>query len=236
MPQQPTYTINEAAALTGLHRNTIRQRIRLGQLDATIQAGKFGDEYRIAHSALVSAGLLAADGPLGEDLPGEAVLDAEFVSPTAAEPQAPKEAADAAGAGSGESSQALASSTVAALGELYQRHEHAMFRLGYLQGELERMKALAETAESLQQDRHARDQQIESLRSTLQEAQFEKERQAREAEALRVELERAQERLSEMETLRRDIDQLKSLAGQQERLLQELAAPEKRPWWQFWKG
>lgn len=237
MPQQPTYTINEAAALTGLHRNTIRQRIRLGQLDATIQAGKFGDEYRIAHSALVAAGLLAAEGPLGEELPGEPVLDAEFVSPPgSSESQSPAAVAEAESSEGAESVHALATSTVAALGELYQRHEQAMFRLGYLQGELERMKALAETAESLQEDRKSRDQQIEALRADLHDAQSEKDRQIREAESLRQELLRAQERLQEMETLRHDIDQLKSLAGQQERLLQELAAPEKRPWWQFWKG
>ena len=44
MQKQRTYTINEAAALTGLHRNTIRQRVKLGQLKATVEHGKFGDD------------------------------------------------------------------------------------------------------------------------------------------------------------------------------------------------
>lgn len=235
MPQQPTYTINEAAALTGLHRNTIRQRIRLGQLDATIQPGKFGDEYRIAHGALVSAGLLDAQGPLGEEVPAEAVLDAEFTPE--GETGARVQTAVPIEETHGEGAHALAHSTLTALAELYQRHEQAMFRLGYLQSELERVKSLAETAESLQQDRAARDEQLDTLRGALHESQLEKERQAREAETLRLELERAQERLREMETLRQDIDQLKNHAGKQERLIDELVtAAQKRPWWQFWKG
>ena len=66
MPQSRTYTINEAASLSGRHPNTIRQKIKGGQIPATVSQGKFGDEYRIAHEDLVAAGLLPADGPLGE--------------------------------------------------------------------------------------------------------------------------------------------------------------------------
>ena len=83
MSQTSTYTIAEAAALTGLHRNTIRMRIKLGQLEATVRPGKFGDEYRISHSALVSAGLLAVEGPLGDANVGAAVLFVLWVFYTA---------------------------------------------------------------------------------------------------------------------------------------------------------
>src|SRR4051812_15658398 len=58
-----TYTIAEAAALTGLHRNTIRMRVKLGQLMAERAIGKFGEEYRISRQTLVDAGLLAPTEP-----------------------------------------------------------------------------------------------------------------------------------------------------------------------------
>jgi excisionase family DNA binding protein len=118
MDERRTYTINEAAGLTGLHKNTIRQRIRLGQLHATIQQGKFGEEYRIGHEALVEAGLLPDTGPL-EDPGADPVLHAEFTASPGAMP---------------ENGAAMPDVTVGALSELYQRHEQAMFRLGYMQG------------------------------------------------------------------------------------------------------
>lgn len=220
MAQNRTYTISEAAALTGLHRNTIRQRIRLNQLEATVQQGKFGDEYRIPHVALVNAGLLSDTGPLGETGPTETVFTADVVEPEAEAPAAPEPEPEP----NGEIQTALSRTTVQALGELYQRHEQAMFRLGYLQGELERMKALAESAESLQQERTTRDEELRTLKQALQEREREKEREASEAEALRQELDRTQERLREMEQLRKELEGLKDLATQL----------SKRPWWRFW--
>jgi excisionase family DNA binding protein len=212
-----TYTINEAAALTGLHRNTVRQRIRLGQLEATVQNGKFGEEYRISVEALVRAGMLSGVGILDE----EDVLEADFTPE--GEETAPAERAPADGE--------VLRSTLAALNELYQRHEQAMFRLGYMQGELERVKALAESAESLQRDNEARSQEVQVLKSSLEE----KERLAREAEALRLELEETRERAREMERLRLDLDRLKEEAARQESVIAALeAAAEKRPWWRFW--
>lgn len=226
MPPSQTYSINEAAALTGLHRNTIRQRVRLGQLEASVHAGKFGDEYRIEHASLVHAGLLAEMGPLGEivDGPPRDAFDAPRATPTRAvgtptpRSEAPGEATEANDGGS--STSALASSTLAALSELYQRHEQAMFRLGFMQSELDRVKALAETAESLRKDSTEHEQEIHALRTALQS----KEREAAEAEKLRAELARARDRLTEMESLRGDIEQLKQMAA------------SKRPWWRFWEG
>jgi excisionase family DNA binding protein len=231
MSTNQTYTINEAAALTGLHRNTIRQRIKLGQLDATVQQGKFGEEYRITHAALVKAGLVSPSGPLGEDTPAETVLHAEFTfdtpSPDAREASGSETDRRDAGAENG----AVSNTTLAALGELFQRHEQAMFRLGYLQVELERLKALEETAESLRQEGATKDQEVEALKTEL----VEKERQAQEVEALRRELEQARERLREMEALRQDIEQLKAVAHQQEQEILAMSA-QKRPWWRFWEG
>lgn len=223
MSQSRTYTINEAAALTGRHPNTIRQKIKTGQLEAAVTQGKFGEEYRIAHETLVKAGLLSAAGPLGETSNG-AVLDAEFTDERLHPRSEPEEKEEAP----------VPQASIAALGELYQRHEQAMFRLGYLQGELERLKALEETAESLRADNDARSQEVQQLRAALAETErqaqdaerlrLEKEREAQEKERLREELERTRERLHEMEQLRQDIELLKAQTAQQ------------RPWWQFWKG
>src|SRR5258708_37619644 len=62
-PDSTTYTITEAAALTGLQKNTIRMRVKLGQIPALRSPGKFGEEYRITQDALVMAGLLAPPEP-----------------------------------------------------------------------------------------------------------------------------------------------------------------------------
>lgn len=210
MAADPTYTVNEAAALTGRHRNTIRMKIKLGELEAVVQPGKSGEEYRIRRSALIRAGLLPADGPAeapSEELPG-------------ADATAPPTAAGSEGS----------APPFAALIELYQRHEQAMFRLGYLQSEMERLKALAETAESLRQDHEATREEAARLRAAVADL----ERQAAEADRLRQELDAAHERLREMEALRRDLEQLKEFAARQERLLGALEASRKRPWWRFW--
>jgi len=228
MPTERTYTISEAAALTGMHRNTIRLRIKMGQLDATVQPGKFGDEYRISHSALQRAGILAQDGPLGE-MASDAVLlpeeerDGNAVAVETAAEEQPREP---------EANGAVAGPALAALGELYQRHEQAMFRLGYLQGELERLKALAETAESLREDRETQGAELTALRRELEEkARLAEETEAlrREREALQQELENARRRLQEMDALRQDIEQLKTMA-------ENAQASRKRSWWQFWRS
>jgi excisionase family DNA binding protein len=228
MRQSQTYTISEAAGLTGMHRNTIRTRIRLGQLEATVHQGKFGEEYRITREALVKAGLLSPSGPLDEAAEAEPVFQAHVVdSPDEADAPPPGSAPEP----EGPAEQHALANTVAALGELYQRHEQAMFRLGYLQGELERAKALAETAESLQRDNEARGQEVNALKNALAE----KEAQAAETERVRSELDAARAQLREMELLRRDLDRLKQLAEQQESTIGELEATVKRPFWQFWK-
>src|SRR5438874_7243214 len=91
-PPSATYTIAEAAAITGLHKNTIRMRVKLGQLDAQVRNGKFGEEYRISHAELVRAGLIegvldASESPLG-DLESESDLD-DDLRPVPGEPEAP---------------------------------------------------------------------------------------------------------------------------------------------------
>lgn len=219
MQKTQTYTIAEVAALTGMHRNTIRQRIRLGQLDASVQQGKFGEEYRIAHEALIRAGLVDGAGPLGSASVVE-TLDPEHA---AAEPLDAQPVPEPG---------AMSQNTVQALTELYQRHEQAMFRLGYLQGELERVKALAETAESLREQTVAKDGEVQQLRAQLDE----RARQAVEAESLRGELERAKGDLQEMEKLRQDLEGLRALAIRQETVIEMLESSKSRPWWQFWKG
>lgn len=218
MRENQTYTISEVSQLTGLHRNTIRTKIRIGALEATIQQGKFGEEYRVSREAMVRAGLLPGEEDEASEPAQEPALEPDLVGA----PRGPERV---------DADQNTLASTVAALSDLYQRHEQAMFRLGYLQGELERAKALAETAESLQHAHDARGEELSNLRSALQE----KERQAEEAEEARRALEAARAQLREMEQLREDLNRLKALAERQEETIGQLEQASRRPFWQFWK-
>ena len=202
-----TYTIAEAAALTGLHKNTIRMRVKLGQLEAQVRHGKFGEEYRIAHAALVRAGLIEAvlDGT-------ETPLD-DRESNSDNELQPVDDHPDAA---------APELAMAASLAELFQRHEQAMFRLGFMQSEMDRLKALSESAESLRQDQATRDMELERLRRQLGEAR----EQARDAETLRRDLEQARARLRDAEDLRRLFTEMEEEAG---RLRAAVEAAQQRP-------
>jgi len=218
MREEQTYTISEVSQLTGLHRNTIRTKIRVGGLDAEIKQGKFGDEYRVSREALVRAGLIP-ETPSENGSPTSPVFEADLVGRTP-----PEELASGSGPD-------VLAGTVAALSDLYQRHEQAMFRLGYLQGELERAKALAETAESLREAHDARGEEVSSLRMALEA----KERHAEEAEQARRELEAARLQLREMERLREDLNRLTARAEEQEETIELLEQAARRPFWQFWK-
>jgi excisionase family DNA binding protein len=193
-PVVPNYTIAEAAALTGLHKNTIRMRIKLGQLPALRAPGKFGEEYRISQDALVAAGLLAPPG-----------------SPLA-EPESSAHTEVTAGMPSTDTPD-MASQT--ALLDLFQRHEHSMFRLGYLEAEITRHKALAENAESLRTVAQEREIEIQSLRRDLERAQ-ERVREIEELRGLVREMERDTERMRE------DVERYRAAAA--------------RPWWQLLFG
>jgi excisionase family DNA binding protein len=171
-----TYTIAEAAALTGLHKNTIRMRVKLGQLTARRASGKFGEEYRITRQALVEAGLLAppdpiAAAPVNPPQPGPETALPEG-SPT---PYIPSQGA---------------------LQDLFQRHEQSMFRLGYLEAELARQKALAEHAESLQAVANEKELELRELRRELEHAR-ERVREIDELRGLVREMERDTERMRE---------------------------------------
>jgi excisionase family DNA binding protein len=192
-PGAETYTIAEAAALTGLHKNTIRMRVKLGQLAAQRAVGKFGEEYRISRQVLVDAGLLAPPEP-----------------PPSPEPtvEVPPPPADTASASPGLPSQEL-------LSDLLQRHEQAMFRLGFLEAELVRHKALAENAESLQAAARERDWELRELRRELERAQ-EREREIDELRALLREMER------NTEHMREEVERHRAVAA--------------RRWWHFFSG
>jgi len=190
----PTYTIAEAAALTGLHKNTIRMRIKLGQIPAERAPGKFGEEYRISRDALVAAGLITPP-----DTP-PSPLEPPVTDPLTDEP-------------SPGDTPHMASQT--ALLDLFQRHEHSMFRLGYLEAELARHKALAENAES------------------IQEAAQEQELEIRE---LRRELERSQERVREIEELRGLVREMERDTDRMRADVEHYRAAATRPWWQLLFG
>lgn len=213
------YTIAEAAALTGMHKNSIRQRVRLGQLEARVHHGKFGEEYRISHAALIAAGLL--EGAL-EGMEGmEDLVDCSELEISEADLEARELAQD---------DTELPPSSLGSLTELFQRHEHAMFRLGFLQAEMERFRALADNAESLQKDRREYQNEMERLRRQLEEARAE----AQAADTLRRELEEARERLRGAEDLRRMLAQMEQETTQLRAAVE--ASQQRRPWWKLWEA
>jgi excisionase family DNA binding protein len=247
MSSSQTYTINEAAALTGLHGNTIRKRIKQGQLEARVRPGKFGEEYRISYEALKAAGMLPEEGPLGSANGTDPVVHAELVTEGGSEPDLNGAGGESAGdrvlesQGTVPEHLALVQNTVSALGELYQRHEQAMFRLGYLQSEVERLNTAAGSAEERQQAQAERDRELEELRKvvTLQQQQlrdeaFRQQQKTMEADLLRRELEQARERLKEMEALRKDQENLKNTVAHQQQQLRTFEESRKKRGWKFW--
>ncbi len=249
-----SYTISEAAGLTGLHGNTIRKRIKQGQLDASTHVGKFGEEYRITYEALVRAGLIPQDGPVRTG-GAELVLEGELVGEGAEDP------APATDTGrtfpvpdQGSSETALAPAALTALNDLFQRHEQAIFRLGYLQAEVDRLKTVEEETRELREERRRQDDQLHALQISLAERErqaseapqlraalaqkereiADKEREAVNANALRRELESTQTRVRELETVRHDLDDLKRSAHRQQELLRALEEKQaRRPWWRI---
>jgi excisionase family DNA binding protein len=175
-PELPTYTIAEAAALTGLHKNTIRMRVKLGQLSAERALGKYGEEYRISQRTLIEAGLLASPEPPSTPAgsPTPPLLDS----------------------GERPEMETVPVASPAVFSDLFQRHEHAMFRLGFLEAEITRHKALAEHAESLQAEAAERELEIRELRRDLERAQ-ERVREIDELRNLVREMERDTERMRE---------------------------------------
>ena len=59
-------------------------------MKANIQQGKFGEEYRITHAALVESGLLPGEGPLGDTTATDVLEDLRLApsSPIAPEQEA----------------------------------------------------------------------------------------------------------------------------------------------------
>jgi excisionase family DNA binding protein len=64
LPTADSLTIGQAAALTGLHKNTIRAYIKQGRLAAVPVRGKYGQEYRIGRAAVIALSALVS--PLAE--------------------------------------------------------------------------------------------------------------------------------------------------------------------------
>lgn len=178
---ETTYTIAGAAALTGLHKNTIRMRVKLGQLEAERFPGKFGQEYRIHRIALIHAGLLPPDEPL--PAPPISPPITPTVSPPDRDGDTPRQSPDP-----------QPGSVQIPLLDLLQRHEQSMYRLGWLEAELARHKALAEHAESLQEAAREREQELRELRRELERAQ-ERNREIEELRALVRDMEQETERM-----------------------------------------
>src|SRR5262249_16345916 len=145
---------------------------------------------RISRQTLVESGLLDATASI--DPPP----DAEVLAPV-------------------EANLVADSSLRVALRDLFFHHENAMFRMGYMEAELARTKALAADAESLQVERRTQEQEIAQLRR---------------------ELDHARARLAEIEELR-------SLLAEMERETARLRAEvesyrqeeERRRRWHFWR-
>jgi hypothetical protein len=157
-------------------------------LAAEVRVGKFGEEYRISHDALVEAGMLT-----GEYVgPGDLMEDVE--EPNGALPPAHGNLAD-----------------------LFRRHEQAVYRLGWLEAELARTRALAENAESLQEQSVARELELRDLRRELERVHA----RAREADDLRRVLGEMEQ---ETVLLRQEIEARRATEE----------AAEARRWWRWW--
>ncbi|MBI3911131.1 MAG: helix-turn-helix domain-containing protein [Armatimonadetes bacterium] len=243
MAETSSYTIAEVAEITGLHRNTVRQKIRLGQLQAETYPGKYGEEYRISQAALAEAGLLdrkrsPANPPAGgagaarepapaapapaaqESTPPEPVAGSVSLESTPATVTVPATSAPA------EAEPVAAPDPTAALLDLFQRHEQAIYRLGYVQGELERVKTLAERAESLYEQTEQHKHELAQLRAELEAAR----REAEAAGRLRQELEQARRQAGELEEMRGHLAQM----AEEVNRLRTTSSAARRPWWRFW--
>src|SRR4029077_16249320 len=82
----------------------------------------------------------------------------------------------------------------AALRDLFLHHENAMFRMGYMEAELERSKALAAEAESLQDEHHSQELELRKLRQELERSRS-REAEIEELRSVLTEMEGEIERL-----------------------------------------
>ena len=145
-------TIGQAAAITGLHKNTIRAYIKQGRLAAEVVRGKYGVEYRISRPAL--AALAAFVAPLVDGTAVEADGTPPDGAPAAAGVVSGAESGPSdgpVGDGSGRDSQGLPEATgtpntphtlsleplVGLVRQLQEENRNLAGQLGFVQAQLQ---------------------------------------------------------------------------------------------------
>jgi excisionase family DNA binding protein len=237
-----SYTITQAAALLGVHANTLRKRIRAGKLPAALVEGPTGQEYRIPAEAIhTAAGERQSPGPqgafgvvdTGPERPAVEIGTRETPPANGVTHQPDSISEPSAGAAIQTVARAreMAAYTEELLGPWRRRLEEQAEEIGTLRAELRQAQATAQEALSVA-ERRAVEQVSEAeavgrLRTELEQVRQSLAEQAKAAEAtgrLKAELEQAQRRVAEFEAVAEELERE-----------QEAAAAEaaRRPWWRF---
>ena len=235
-PARPTpdsLTIGQAAALTGLHKNTIRAYIKQGRVAAGVVRGKYGQEYRLSRAEVVALATEivspadletsgVADAPAqfeGRGAPGASqgsnedsgTEDSLGLTDTA-DPSSPYQTSPAT------SHNLSLEPLVGLLRQVQEENRNLAGQLGFVQAQLQQAK---ETIRLLQ----APPETVEDSEDVVIEASGDRIAAAEEVGRLKAELDQAQRRVAEFEAVTDDLER------EQEAVAAEAA---RRSWWRFW--
>lgn len=235
-PARPTpdsLTIGQAAALTGLHKNTIRAYIKQGRVAAGVVRGKYGQEYRLSRAEVVA---LATEivSPVDLETSGVADAPAQFEGRGApgasqgstgdsgtedslgltdtADPSIPYQTSPA------NSHNLSLEPLVGLLRQVQEENRNLAGQLGFVQAQLQQAK---ETIRLLQ----APPETVEGSEDVVIEASGDRIAAAEEVGRLKAELDQAQRRVAEFEVVTDDLEREQAAAA---------AEAARRPWWRFW--
>jgi excisionase family DNA binding protein len=246
-----SYTITQAAALLGVHANTLRKRIRAGKLPATLVEGPTGQEYRIPAEAVDAAAETGRSGAFGgshtpagrrafgvvdtgPDRPAAEVGTRETPPPGGVTHQTDSTGQIPSGTAIQTAARAreMAAYTEELLGPWRRRLEEQAEEIGTLRAELRQAQATAKEALSAAEQRLAEQastaEAIGRLRAELEQVRQGLTEQATVAEEtgrLKAELEQARRRVAEYEAVTDELERAQAA---------EAAEATRRPWWRFW--
>jgi excisionase family DNA binding protein len=238
-----SYTIMQAAALLGVHANTLRKRIRAGKLPATLVEGPTGQEYRIpAEAVRVAAGERHSHGPqgafgvvdTGPERPAVEVGTRETPPADGVTHQPDSTGEPPAGAAIQTVARAreMAAYTEELLGPWRRRLEEQAEEIGTLRAELRQAQATAQEALSVAEQRVAEQAstaeaigRLEAELAQVRQGLTEQGKVAEEAGRLKTELAQATARVAEFEAVTDELERERQAAA---------AEAGRRPWWRFW--
>ena len=247
----PSYTITQAAALLGVHANTLRKRIRAGKLSATLVEGPTGQEYRIPAEAVHAAAEADRTTVFGgrhtsEEGSACGVVDTEPERPTVEigtretppadgvthQPNSPGDVPPGAAIQTAARAREMAAYTEELLGPWRRRLEEQAEVIGTLRAELRQAQATAEEALRAAEERVAEQtstaEALGRLRAELEQVRqglTEQTSAAEETGRVKAELEQARQRVAEYEAVTDEWERAQEA---------EAAAAAQRPWWRFW--